>query len=71
MPPPLVYSAVYRSDNSGPALARNVELAVKTCDFKLRSSQHDVGPARPLRGSSSNLRQRPVRKGVKKRPARS
>lgn len=48
MPPPLVYSAVYRRDNVSPALARIVELAVKTCDFTLRASQHDVAPARAL-----------------------
>ncbi|WPG41320.1 LysR family transcriptional regulator [Variovorax sp. EBFNA2] len=48
MPPPLVYSAVYRRDNVSPALARIVELAVKTCDFTVRASQHDVTPARAL-----------------------
>ena len=66
MPPPLVYSAVYRSDSLSPALARIVELAVATCDFTLRASQHDVAPARLPRGSGSTLRQRPVRPRAKK-----
>lgn len=60
MPPPLVYSAVYRRDNASPALARIVELAVKTCDFTLRASQHDVAPAR------SSQRQRVPREVAKK-----
>ncbi|MGJ7493129.1 LysR family transcriptional regulator [Variovorax sp. ZT4R33] len=48
MPPPLVYSAVFRRDNVSPTLERIVELAVKTCDFTLRASQHHVAPARAL-----------------------
>jgi DNA-binding transcriptional LysR family regulator len=63
IPPPLVYSAVYRRDNASPALARIIELAVETCDFTLRASQHDVGPAR------SSQRQR-VRREVAKKTAR-
>lgn len=70
MPPPLVYSAVYRRDNASPALARIVELAVKTCDFTLRASQHEVAPPAPPRGSGSTVRQRAVRQGVAKKPAR-
>lgn len=66
---PLVYSAVYWRDNFSPALARIVELAVKTCDFILRASQHDVVPARPPRGLGATLRQRSLRQGVKT-PAR-
>ena len=67
MPPPLVYSAVYRRDNASAALTRIVELAVKTCDFTLRASQHDVAvPARPSRGSGSTVRQRPLRQGARK-----
>ncbi|MGJ7530100.1 LysR family transcriptional regulator [Variovorax sp. GB1P17] len=67
MPPPLVYSAVYRRDNASPALARIVELAVKTCDFTLRASQHDVAvPARASRGSGPPQRQRALRQGAKK-----
>ncbi|WP_235507948.1 hypothetical protein [Variovorax sp. Root434] len=69
MPPPLVYSAVYRRDNASPTLARIVELAVKTCDFTSRASQHDVAPANPPRGSGSTLRQRSQRQ-VAKKPAR-
>ena len=65
MPPPLVYSAVYRRDNFSPALTRIVELAVKTCDFTLRASQHDVAPARSSRGSGGPLRQRALRQGAK------
>jgi DNA-binding transcriptional LysR family regulator len=36
MPPPMVYSAVYRKDNFSAALERLVQLAVETCDFALR-----------------------------------
>lgn len=36
MPPPLVYSAVYRNDNFSPALERIVQLAARTCNFSVR-----------------------------------
>ena len=37
MPPPMVYSAVYHSDNFSPAMERMVLLAVETCDFSRRT----------------------------------
>lgn len=36
--PPMVYSAVYRSDTASPALRRIVELAVASCDFAYRGA---------------------------------
>lgn len=36
MPPPMVYSAVYRKENHSAALAGMVEMAVQACDFGLR-----------------------------------
>lgn len=45
MPPPMIYSAVVRADHFSPALERIVELAVQTCDFTMRASQHPIGPA--------------------------
>lgn len=54
MPPPLVYSAVYRRDNASPALSRIIELAIKTCDFTLKASPHDVVPMRVPRRSGSS-----------------
>lgn len=36
MPPPMVYSAVFREDDSSAAMERIVELAIETCDFTLR-----------------------------------
>lgn len=38
MPPPMVYSAVYRTDSFSAALARIAELAAETCDFRLRAA---------------------------------
>jgi len=65
MPPPLVYSAVYRRDNASPALARIVELTVKTCDFTLRASQHDIAQTPPQR--VVGVRRRTARQNAKKR----
>jgi len=50
--PPMVYSAVYRTDTVTPALRRIVELAVRTCDFARPGSEHPVttaakGPSAP------------------------
>jgi DNA-binding transcriptional LysR family regulator len=39
MPPPMVYSAVYRIDSFSVALARISQLAVETCDFTLRANR--------------------------------
>lgn len=39
MPPPMVYSAVYRIDSFSVAIARIAQLAAKTCDFTLRANQ--------------------------------
>jgi len=36
MPPPMIYSAVYRADSASPALERIVELAAQACDFSMR-----------------------------------
>ncbi|KQT11347.1 LysR family transcriptional regulator [Ramlibacter sp. Leaf400] len=40
--PPMVYSAVYRTDTATPALRRIVELAVESCDFARSGSEHTV-----------------------------
>lgn len=40
--PPMVYSAVYRTDTATPALRRIVELAVETCDFARPGSENPV-----------------------------
>ena len=40
--PPMVYSAVYRTDTATPALRRIVELAVETCDFTRPGSENPV-----------------------------
>jgi len=36
MPPPMVYSAVFLTDNLSPALERIVQFAVEACDFSIR-----------------------------------
>lgn len=36
MPPPMVYSAVYRSSDASPALEQMVNMAVESCNFGLR-----------------------------------
>jgi DNA-binding transcriptional LysR family regulator len=38
MPPPMVYSAVYRLDGSGTAPARIAQAAAESCDFSLRAN---------------------------------
>jgi DNA-binding transcriptional LysR family regulator len=38
MPPPMVYSAVYRNDNFSPALERMVALGIEVCDFSSRAN---------------------------------
>jgi DNA-binding transcriptional LysR family regulator len=45
MPPPMVYSAVYHSDNFSPAVETIVQLAIETCDFSRRSGIHEKGEA--------------------------
>jgi DNA-binding transcriptional LysR family regulator len=52
--PPMVYSAVYRTDTVTPALRRIVELAVRTCDFARPGSEHPV--TRALKGRSGTRR---------------
>lgn len=36
MPPPMVYSAVYRADGASPAIEYIVQLAAQACDFSVR-----------------------------------
>jgi DNA-binding transcriptional LysR family regulator len=40
--PPMIYSAVYRTDTATPALRRVVELAGQTCDFTRPGSENPV-----------------------------
>ena len=53
MPPPMVYSAVYRNDDFNPALERMVALAAETCDFSLRANARGSGE-----GGASTARRR-------------
>jgi DNA-binding transcriptional LysR family regulator len=54
MPPPMVYSAVYRNDNFSPALERMVALGIEICDFSSRANAPAgavaAGKPRRLRG---------------------
>ena len=49
--PPMVYSAVYRTDTATPALLRIVELARETCDFARPGSENPVKVERRRRSS--------------------
>ena len=52
MPPPMVYSAVYHSDNFSPAMDMIVQLAIASCDFSRRSSLHEKGAAPAKRSAT-------------------
>jgi DNA-binding transcriptional LysR family regulator len=61
MPPPLVYSAVYRKDSASPALARIVELAAQTCDFTLQARARGTDSAHPPRkAAAGSVRKAPA-----------
>ncbi|ABM58637.1 LysR family transcriptional regulator [Verminephrobacter eiseniae] len=62
MPPPMIYGAVYRNDNPGPAVQRIVELAVQMCDFSAG------GNPRRAAGNAPPDERRPARRPA--RPAR-
>ncbi|MCW5230689.1 LysR family transcriptional regulator [Verminephrobacter eiseniae] len=61
MPPPMIYGAVYRNDNPGPAVQRIVELAVQMCDFSAG------GNPRRAAGNAPPDERRPARRSA--RPA--
>jgi DNA-binding transcriptional LysR family regulator len=46
--PPMVYSAVYRTETATPALRRIVELAVDTCDFTRPGSENPLAVGKEM-----------------------
>lgn len=50
--PPMVYSAVYRTETATPALRRIVELAVETCDFTRPGSENPVAVGKERAGTA-------------------
>lgn len=57
MPPPMVYSAVYRADSFSLPIRRMVDLAAQVCDFSLKANQASLNPpARPAKPSPPGRR---------------